>query len=91
MLRHACAVPLYCTCIEWYGKCMNFARYTLGGIVCMYGHLNSEVARGLVLQLGLVLGTGNKCFIPFFFHYLKECQTSLSCSPILEIPCPLVL
>ena len=26
-------LPLYCACLDWYGTCMMFARYTLGGIV----------------------------------------------------------
>ena len=28
-------LTLECACVEWYGTCTTFARYTLGGIVCM--------------------------------------------------------
>ena len=30
-LRHS---YVYCACVDWYGTCTTFARYTLGEIVC---------------------------------------------------------
>ena len=45
-LRHV-ILTLECACVEWYGTCITFARYTLGGIVCT---VISEVARGLMVR-----------------------------------------
>ena len=63
---------------EWYGTCMTFTWYTLGGIVCtVIWSCSWSSGLNLVLQLGLGLGLGtrNGYFIPFFFPYLKVTNT----------------